>query len=88
MKFFNTALTIRERTLSMLEGGRAFYKLFKKYFVTQGTTELFISRSSNFFDKNYVLQLKQIYSKSEVRIYHLKGNLKRILIHSNFKILN
>ena len=45
---------IREYTLSMKEGGGRFNKFFKKYFVAQDTTDLNISRPSNFFRKYFM----------------------------------
>ena len=46
---------VRERTLSMWEGGGGgFYKFFKKHFVAQETIDLNISWPSNFFRKYFM----------------------------------
>ena len=55
---FNAQNPLRERTLSMQEGGgggRGFYKFFKNLFVAQETIQLSISWPSNFFRKYFMV---------------------------------
>ena len=55
-KTLKTGIKIRERTLSMWEGGpEGLYKFFRKFFVAQETIDLTISWPSNFFRKYFMV---------------------------------